>query len=129
MTDYGTDIAMTADATDIDPAFGLVSGRRCLAEAVARRYQTPLGRLLDDPDYGFDLAGEIHDDLGPADVGRISSQAAAESDKDQRVVSTEAEATFLRGVLTLAAVINDGQGPFSLVLGVSGVTVSLLQVR
>lgn len=128
MTDYGTDIAMTADLRGLDPAFGSVTGRRCLAEALVRRLQTPPGRLIDDPDYGYDLIGEINDDLGPADAGRIAVEVTNEVQKDERVVSASTTASFALGVLTVSIEITDGAGPFRLVLAVTAVSATVLQV-
>jgi len=125
---YGVDIAMTADSTGMDPAMASVTGRLGLAQSLVRRLQTPSGRLIDDPDYGYDLLGELNDDLSPADVGRIASQVAAECEKDERVVSCQASVGFTLGVLTVGLVVTDGKGPFKLVLTASNVTVSLLQV-
>lgn len=126
--DYGLDIAMTEDARNVDPGFAPVTGRRCLAEALVRRLQTPNGTLIDDPNYGFDLLGELNDDLSPADVGRIGAQCAAECLKDERVVDCTGSASLTLGTLTVGLVVTDGTGPFKLVLAASGVTVSLLQV-
>ncbi len=127
-TDYGLDIGMTAEATNMDPTMATVTGRLQLAQALVRRLQTPNGRLLTDPDYGYDLLGELNDDLAPADVGRIAAQAAAECRKDERVVECTASASFTLGVLTIGLVVTDGKGPFKLVLAARDVTVSLLQV-
>lgn len=128
MTDYGLDIAMNSTATGMDPMLGTVSGRRCLSEALARRLQTPLGRLIDDPNYGYDLTSELGDDLGPGDLARIASQAASECLKDERVIGCTGTATLAEGTMTVGLVVVDGKGPFRLVLAVSDVTVALLQV-
>lgn len=126
-TDYGLDISMSPAATDMDAMLGFVSGRRCLSEALARRLQTPRGRLIDDPDYGYDLTGELGDDLGTGDLARIASLAAQECAKDERVISAQGNATLTAGTLTVAIQVQDGAGPFTLVLAVSDVTVALLQ--
>lgn len=80
--DFGTAWSCVTDLTM--PAV-LVSGNQVVAEAIARRWQTPRGRLIDDPSYGFDLSDYLNDDLAPADLARIGAQAAAEAAKDQRV--------------------------------------------
>ena len=128
MTDYGVDVAMNASMTGMDPAMKSVSGRRALAEALVRRLQTPNGRSIDDPDYGYELLGELNDDIGPAELGRIASEAAAECLKDERVVSCSGTASFVLGVLTVGLVVGDAQGPFRLVVAARDATVSLLQV-
>lgn len=114
---------------DLSADFREVSGRRALAQSLARRWVTPRGRLIDDPNYGTDLTSEINDDLTAADLARIQAAAAAEGLKDERVIDLTSDATFSSGVLTMNFVITDGQGPFSLTLAVSAVTVDLLTVN
>ena len=127
--DYGFDLSAVSD---IDPGFRTVSGRRLLAEAIARRLQTPRGRLADDPNYGYDLTGLLKADFAPQDLARIASLVEAECTKDERVVGASATVTLQvpsspsTGLL-VSVLIQDGSGPFPLVLAVSGVTVQILQ--
>lgn len=121
----GTDLSCVQD---MDAAGAEVSGRTCLAQAIARRLSTPRGRLIYDPNYGYDLTGEINDDVSPADIARITSNVNAECLKDERVVSTTVTATFANSTLVVTIVLTDGQGPFVLVLAVTSVSVSLLAV-
>lgn len=112
--------------TDIRP--GMVSGRRALGESVARRLQTPRGRLIDDPNYGHDLTGELNDDVTHADIARMSSSIEAECLKDERVLAAAAAVTFSAGVLVVTITLTDGAGPFVLVLKVTSLTLELLTV-
>jgi phage baseplate assembly protein W len=114
---------------DLASDFRVVSGRRALIESLARRLDTPRGRLIDDPNYGTSLPGEVNDDLSQADIARIQAATTAECLKDERVVDATSDATFVNGVLTLNLEITDGQGPFPLTLAVSAVTVEILQVN
>lgn len=123
--DLGTDVG---GVFDINPEGKLVSGRRCLAEAVARRLITPRGRLIDDPNYGTDLREYLNDDMGPRDLAIMFSAASAECLKDERVVGADVTGTFVNGVVTLNITITDSDGPFTLVLTVSHVTVQILAV-
>jgi hypothetical protein len=123
MADLGT--CMTC-VTDIRPS--MATGRRCHGEAIARRYQTPRGGLIDDPNYGFDLTGELNDDVTQADIARISSGAEAEALKDERTLAAAVSITFVGGALLVSVVLTDSAGPFLLVLSVTSVTLELLTV-
>jgi hypothetical protein len=123
MADLGTCMACV---TDIKP--GMVSGRRCLGEAIARRLQTPRGGLIDDPNYGFDLSGELNDDVTQEDVARMSSSIVAECLKDERVFGATATVVFANGTLLVTIKLTDSAGPFLLVLQVTSVTLELLTV-
>lgn len=123
MADLGTDLACVSD---LSPTMATVSGRRALAEAIARRLQTPRGRLLRYPDYGFDLAGEINGDVDATQIASIKDGVEAECLKDERVLAASAVVTYTGDTLTVVITLTDAQGPFVLVLAVSGVTVTLL---
>lgn len=121
----GTDISCT---DDIDPTFRLVSGQRCLAEALYRRLITPRGTLLGDPEYGFDLRGLLNDDeLSPFQVG---AGVEAELRKDPRVreVLVEVVADAVAKSLHLTITVTDESGPFLLVLEVTDMSIELLEL-
>lgn len=125
MADLGADLACVSDLPD---TMSMVSGRRALGEAIARRLQTPRGRLINYPNYGFDLTGELNDDLSPADFARIQSGVEQECIKDERVQSATCTLTFTAGTLTAVIVLVDGAGPFTLVLAATALDVTLLAV-
>jgi hypothetical protein len=122
---FGTDLY---GVFDIDPMGATVSGRLLLSQALVRRITTPRGRLLDDPNYGYDVAGELSDDVTDADIATIAATMDAEFLKDERIVSSSTTTTFVNGVLNTTTTLQDGTGPFSLVLAISSVTVSVLQL-
>ena len=125
MTDYGRDMSCVEDLT---PTFAVVSGRRLLAEALARRLITRLGSLRRHPMYGYDVREELNDDLGPGDLARISAGVNAQFLRDQRVEQSACTATLgSDGTLTIAGTVTDGAGPFPLVLSVGSVTVQLVE--
>ena len=108
-------------------------GVRLVAEACYRRLTTPRGTLQggeDESDYGLDLADMIGQASNPSTVAAMPGQIQAELQKDQRIQSCAATVTSstvgasTSWVVTISA--QTALGPFSLVLGVSGVTVSLL---
>ena len=129
--DFGTDFACV---DDIDKALSMVSGRTCLANAIARRLSTPQGFLAqywdDDPDYGFDLRGLQLADLNDADLPGYESTIKAQIERDQRVESATASLSLNRETNTLTASVHadTADGPFDLVLGISDIGVDLLSV-
>lgn len=125
LPDYGTTLSCV---TDLDAMGRTVSGLTALAEALVRRITTPRGRLLTDPNYGYDIQGELNDDVTPAQAAQIGSNIDQEFLKDQRVFSSVTTTTLQEdGTLDTSTVVQTGSGPFTLVLSVSQVTVSILQ--
>ena len=130
--DFGTDVS-TYKNGDVDPYFGLIAGYRVIAEAVARRLETPRGSLPGDPNYGSDVRVFLNRDFdaSPAALFVVRSTIEQEAEKEERVESCSASVTFdfarnrLRTVITLEA----GDGPFELVLDVSAVSVALLSPK
>lgn len=107
----------------------MVTGFRVVAEAIVRRWTTPRGGLVDDPEYGYDLTDYIGDDLNPSDVAQVASFAAAEARKDERVQFAKVSITMsLAGAMSVTASILTASGPFLLVLSIDQVSVSILQV-
>lgn len=128
--DYGTTVSCTSD---LDVSGNLISGIRVLSEALTRRLLTPRGRLLDDPDYGYDVTGLINADMTSQEINQISGQIDTEIMKDERVTnsSTTAVLNSLPGnvvSLTTTTTVTTGSGPFRLVLNVSAITVQLLSM-
>jgi phage baseplate assembly protein W len=124
-TDYGSDLSCVSD---LDPGALEVSGRKALAQSIARRLTTPRGRLIDDPNYGFDLTQFIDADLGPADLAQIKAQAEAECLKDERVAAATVTLQFIANVLNVTVVLQDRSGPFALVLSINNVTPPTLAI-
>ena len=112
--------------TDLDPMMLEVSGRMALAQSLVRRLSTAPGQLIDDANYGYDLTGEINDDLSPTDVARMSSRIVSECRKDERVQSCTASVVFQANALLVVINVTDGTGPFKLTLAVTPNLVTLL---
>jgi phage baseplate assembly protein W len=125
--DFGTSVSCVFD---LEATGQLITGYQVLSEALARRITTPRGRLLDDPNYGYDITGEVDDDVSAADVAEIAANMDAELEKDERVISSVTTATFVAttGILTTSTQILSGEGPFTLDLAVSAVTVQILNI-
>lgn len=114
---------------DIDPQARVVTGERVVAEAIARRLMTPRGRLIGYPNYGFDLTQYVNADVSPRDIVGIRNGIAAECVKDDRVLKADASIVLADdSTFTVTIVLIGTQGPFTLVLGVSAVTVSILDI-
>lgn len=128
--DFGSDLSCVSDLT---PSMLVVSGRRLVAEAIARRLQTPKGGLLDDSNYGYDVTALLNADVAQGDLGRIAAGITAECQKDQRVLSAKVVCEFqpvgnkMTGGLKITIALLTLAGPFTLVLAASQVTVSILQ--
>ena len=125
MTDFGTDVSTFPD---LDPTFAPISGFAVVAEACARRLATVRGGLFYDKHYGFDLRTILNDTPTPAQLAVIAGQVSAECQKDERVLKADAKLSLDRtsSTLTVQVRITTASGPFTLVLAVSAVTVSLV---
>lgn len=124
---FGVDIFGTPD---LDPRFELVTGRRSLAQALARRLSTPKGGLFYAPDYGLDLRELVAEAFGPGDAERLGSRIAGELERDERVLAAAVEVAFdaRTSRLRIAAQVSTAVGPFRLVLSADALSVQLLEV-
>jgi hypothetical protein len=111
LSNFGHDLALT---TDEDPAQSEVDGWPCLAQALVRRLQCEQGQLPGDPNYGYDLLGEIDDDLDLGDAAQIGASIDAEFIKDQRVQSSTTTVTLAPGaqVANVGAAVSPAPPPF-----------------
>ena len=118
---------------DLDPRCVVVTGRRLLAEAIVRRWITPRGGLLDDPNYGTDVTAYVNDDVTPRDIATLKSVMAQEAEKDERVNSCDIDVQIPpqgTGAYTITALVHDNDGPFQLVVDIDTLSknISLLSV-
>ena len=129
-TDFGSDLSCTLD---LDPRCVVVTGRRLLAEAIVRRWITPRGGLIDDPNYGTDVTAYLNDDVTPRDIAALQTAMSQEAEKDERVNSCDISIAIPphgTGVYTITAQIHDNDGPFTLVVSVDTISkdIQLLSV-
>ncbi len=136
-TDFGSDISTFAgvgNTVDIDPLLPLMTGQRCVLEAVARRFMTVRGSLAqgagkDVASYGFDLMGIVGKRMTQVAILRAQADIEAEAEKEQRVL----KATLVEFVevtpnaYRMRLSISTAGGPFDLTLSVSAVSVAILQ--
>lgn len=104
-----------ACVTGLDPLGKLVSGRRAILEAVARRWGTPRGRLGYDPNYGYCVADCLNDDVDARGIAAIRSGMSTEALKDERVLSCSIAVTVPQdetGSYVFRAALADADGPF-----------------
>ena len=125
MVDYGTDLS---DVTDLTEDMAEVSGRLCMIQALARRIQTPRGTLIDDPNYGIDITDYLDADIADSSLSQVAGLVDAEFLKDERVIGSTTSVTSKNSVLTIQSQLQDGAGPFKLVLSVDQVTIAILKV-
>ena len=126
--DFGIDIDMT---NDLPLIFGVASGQRNVANAVARRYQCPRGALVYDPEYGYDVRPFANITLTPAALSQLRSDMIAEARKDERVQDCDIVLTpppSLLGTLFANVTLTTSNGPFELILAISSVTVDILDI-
>lgn len=130
--DYGTD---TNSVETLPLRRSLCSGARNVGNALARRLQTPFGSLTaisDDygGDYGYDVRELLNGSFSPAEEARASAQISAQCLADERVADVEVEfvldASLSTLTISLDITLTDG-GTFTLVLGVSSLTVEILR--
>lgn len=123
-TSWGTPLGQ-----DLSSPSYMASGNRVVLEAILRRWTTPTGALIDDPNYGYSLIDLVSDDLSPRDLQVAQQRLAAEATKDERVRRADVKLSLsVAGLLTVDTTITTTQGPFRFVLAVSAVTPLTLLV-
>jgi hypothetical protein len=131
-TDYGKETS----CTDVLRTGRYVTGVRLVAEAAYRRLTTPRGTLRggeEEADYGLDLTELIGSAATKSDASALSGRIKSELSKDERISGVTVDVVaFADGpstsfTITIGATTNDG--PFTLVLAASAVTVELLGIK
>lgn len=125
----GCDIACT---TGFPLRMRMCWGQENLGNAQIRRLNADEGSLAsigDDPDYGYNLADQINasfDRSQPGALAAVGGRVRAELEKDVRI--NQAKARIIAGGDSLTVYLNLSTevGPFSLVVGVSDLTVDRL---
>ena len=119
----------TPSGQDLSMPSYMAAGNQCVAEAIIRRWSTNQGQLIDDPNYGYNLTDLLGDDLDVRGLAYAQQQAAAEAQKDERVLAATVVITLtVAGLLTIAGTITTAAGPFQMVVSVSAVTTQLLLI-
>jgi hypothetical protein len=108
---------------DITPTLEIVGGRQALVEAILGRLITPRGQLPEDLSYGFDLSSCIGSALP---VGIIEQRVLEQVTAEEEVEGAICSASLVSDELTVVLRIVDGEGPFSLTLTATELTVEAL---
>jgi phage baseplate assembly protein W len=124
--DFGSDVSTFPG---LDPSFQLQTGSRVLMEALARRLMTPRGTLPFAEDYGTDVRAWLSEGIEGADLDDLKAAVEQELLKDERVDDVQVVVEWVpqEERLTIRAAVDTAEGPFRLVLGVTELTVALLQ--
>jgi hypothetical protein len=125
---FGTDIDVISD---LPASFVLADGPRNLANAIARRLDTPAGALIgigDDADYGFDIRSRLNADLTMVELQALIGQVERECLKDERVqaAAVAPSYSFAAYALALDITLTTAAGPYRLVLGIGTASVDVL---
>jgi len=135
MANYGRDVStFHVGATRVGCAgsYAETTGRETAQQQIARRLMTPAGSLFWDPDYGFDLRQFLLAKVDARTVFKLRAGATKEILKEESVRSARVEVEVINGGTTAGQTLRitiTGQladGPFTLVLGVSQLTVEVL---
>jgi phage baseplate assembly protein W len=106
--------------TDVTTPSVMVTGNTAIAQMLLRRFTTPRGRLLSDPNFGLDLTNYVNTAVTSATLASLAKQCNQEATKDERVRSAAITLTFLTGAITISGTVTTANGPFTFV-GVVGV--------
>lgn len=127
---YGRDLWCVTDLTATMDTIAPDS-RLAIAQAVVRRWITPRGALLDDPDYGYDVRGKLNRGLTQVELRSLGSLMRLEARKDDRVsdaavtVSFDGETLHAATVLTCESIT---LGTFTLTLALDAIGVTQLEL-
>lgn len=131
MTDFGTDVSCTNSLL----TGRLVSGQRLVAEALYRRYITPRGTLRggeDEANYGLDLTELVGSVATVSDAAALEGRIRAEGLKDERVETIDVTVTAASSGASVSFNVlieaTTADGPFTLQIAASAVTVDLLGI-
>ena len=105
--------------TDLSTPSIMVSGNTAIAQMILKRFTTPRGRCLTDPNFGLDLTQYISKTMSQAQAVSLQRQCNQEATKDERVSSAAIALTFLGGAISVSGTVQTASGPFQFV-GVVG---------
>lgn len=122
--EYGFDVLTIPD---LDGTMTPRQDAVVVADAIARRLITPLGKLLDHPNYGFDLRDFLNDELDRTTLQTIRAGVEAQAEQDERVFNATAVVKFDPNTETLSVSMQceGAEGPFNFVLAVTELTAQL----
>lgn len=101
--------------TDLTMPSVMVSANVAIAQMLLKRFTTPRGRCIVDPNFGLDLTMYISKTMSAAQLSSLQKQCNAEATKDERVSSAAISLQFLAGAITISGTVQTGNGPFQFV--------------
>lgn len=125
MADLGTDIDL---GDDLDPMFGLVSGRSALLQSLRRRLFSDKGSLKaigGDPEYGFNLKSLLNAGFTPVDLQAWKTRIRQQMLADERVQNATVEISNTNTTVRISISLVDKTGPFRLVLTIDALTKNI----
>ncbi len=124
---YGTGLNVT---TDWPLRFSYAAGYLNLGNNLARRLQTPRGSLAWDPDCGWNIRGLLNGSLTVGELQAAESAIGAECEKDERVDSANVQLTYVSQsqLLIVKVTVTGADGPFTLIMSVDDLTVTILRL-
>jgi hypothetical protein len=129
---FGRDLASvwTATGPDLDSGFTEATGIPVLIQRLIRRITTPHGSVQGCPNDCIDVRNYLGAGITNADAQAIQSQIQTEWLRDQGVLSVQVTAQYnsTTNTLIIKGSGMSADGPFSLTLEVSRVTVDILNM-
>lgn len=131
MTNFGYDLSCTDDLTlGMDEIDGSNDNVKIISESVYRRLITPRGQLIDDPDYGYYIAGLMHKGMSANELLTIPDNIKQEILKDERVESANVNLLSSNrnlGIVNLQIICTTQKEPFSLTISVSEAGAAIIE--
>jgi hypothetical protein len=123
MADLGSD---WAGVTDITPDLREVTGRQCLAEALATRLFQPRGGVFYDERNGFDTRSLLSSESVPRNAKQSILEQLKDEDDRVELASVDFALNEATGALVIVCQIVDAEGPFTLVLNPKDASFEIL---
>lgn len=120
---FGTTWGGIQDVTS--PAL-MVTGNTSIAQMIIKRFTTPRGRLMSDPNFGLDLTQYVSKTMSAAQLSSLAKQCNAEAAKDERVSSASISLVFTLGTITISGTVTMAAGNSFAFVGVIGQVGGLL---
>ena len=124
---WGSDLSCITDCTETFIEL-LPNSPRIVAQAVARRFLTPRGALIDDPHYGLDVRGYCNRGVTADDLRTLQARLVSEGSKDERVSSLTVNVELAIPALNVTALVTPADPTierFTFVLSVDSQTALL----
>lgn len=129
---YGIDLS-TFSGPEPDLSFRQISGKRAIAEAVARRWLTARGDLVTDENAGIDIRQILNAKIDDAALYMIGEAMQSEAEKDERVAQCIVNLSFDHdsSSLTINGLIDTATAgdSFEMVFSLTSDTLSQLVIR